>query len=64
MAPSFDDPRPDREKRRQQIIYLLPSLRTELDILRAVTRYSRSEFIERLLREALDARQKQTVRGA
>lgn len=51
--PSFDDPKPIQEKRKQQIIYLLPSLKAEIDKRRFDAGQSRSEWIERVIRAAL-----------
>lgn len=48
---SFDDPKPQAEKRKMQLIYLLPSLRDEIDAKRG--KLSRSEWIERAIKAAL-----------
>jgi len=47
MKLSFDDPKPEKEKRKQQIIFLLPSLKMEIDKLRG--RLPRSAWIERAI---------------
>lgn len=52
---SFDDPKPRPEKRKQQIIYLLPSLKTEIDKRRSQAGQSRSEWIERAIKSVLGA---------
>jgi len=44
---SFDDPKPPREVRKMQTIFLLPSLKREIDRRRG--RLSRSEWIERAI---------------
>jgi len=46
---SFNDPKPKPEKRKQQLIYLLPSIKEEIDRRRAIAGQSRSEWIERAL---------------
>lgn len=49
---NFDDPKPTREVRKQQLITLLPSLKASIDQRRG--RLSRSEWIERAIVAALD----------
>jgi metal-responsive CopG/Arc/MetJ family transcriptional regulator len=49
----FDDPKPPAEKRKQQLIYLLPSLKAEIEKRRIAAGQSRSEWIERAIRAAL-----------
>jgi Ribbon-helix-helix protein, copG family len=53
---SFDDQKPIPEKRKQQLIYLLPSVKAEIDRRRAVAGQSRSEWIERALLRDLKAK--------
>ena len=50
---SFDDPKPANEKRKQQLIYLLPSIKAEIEKRRATAGQSRSEWIERAIKAAL-----------
>lgn len=49
---SFDDPKPKRERRAQQLIYMLPSLRDRVDSARG--KRSRSEWIERAILRAFE----------
>jgi hypothetical protein len=56
MAPSFDDPKPPREKRKQQLIFLLPSVKARIDAVRG--KVSRSEWIEIAVLEKLVAIEK------
>jgi hypothetical protein len=44
---NFDDPKPESDKRKQQLIYLRPSLKARIDAHRAVRQESRSVLIER-----------------
>lgn len=48
---SFDDPKPVREKRVIQQIFLLPSLKKTIDVHRG--KISRSEWIEHAIRAYL-----------
>ena len=50
-AISFDDPKPPAEKRKQQLIYLLPSIKEQIDHLRG--KLTRSAWIERAVLEAI-----------
>jgi post-segregation antitoxin (ccd killing protein) len=50
---SFDDPKPQPEKRKQQIIYLLPSLKDEVEKRRREAGQNLSEWIERAIKAAL-----------
>ena len=43
-----DDPKPD-DKRKQQLIYLRPSLKDRIDQQRAIRQESRSVWIERAI---------------
>lgn len=52
---NFDDPKPEREKRKQQLIYLLPSVKRAVDRARAKAGQSRSEYIERAVKAWLKA---------
>jgi Ribbon-helix-helix protein, copG family len=53
--PSFDDPKPPKEKRKQQLVYLLPSIRDAIDRQRAKLGQSRSEWLERAAKAWLKA---------
>lgn len=55
---NFDDPKPESDKRKQQLIYLRPSLKEKIDRARAVRQESRSVWIERAV-FALLAKEKQ-----
>lgn len=54
---SFDDPKPPREKRVMQQIFLLPSLKQRIDAVRG--KVSRSEWIERAAITALKLTEKE-----
>lgn len=54
MTLSFDDPKPPKDKRKMQQIFLRPSLREEIDKRRGEV--SRSEWIERAIQAALRRR--------
>lgn len=45
----FDDPKPTPDKRKQQLIYLRPSLRERIDAQRTIRQESRSVWIERAI---------------
>lgn len=49
---NFDDPKPEPDKRRQQLIYLRPSLKERIDAERG--KVSRSEWIERAINAKLN----------
>jgi len=51
MTLSFDDSKPPAEKRKQQLIYLLPSLKEKIDQLRG--KQTRSAWIERVVLAAI-----------
>jgi Ribbon-helix-helix protein, copG family len=55
MPLSFDDPKP-HDKRKQQIIYLRPSLKSAIDEDRLRLGQNRSEWMERAFVEALKKR--------
>jgi metal-responsive CopG/Arc/MetJ family transcriptional regulator len=54
------DPKPAHEKRKQQLIYLLPSLKDEIEKQRIAAGQSRSEWIERAIRAKLATHPKDT----
>lgn len=51
MALSFDDPKPDPDTRKMQLIYLRPSLKAEIEKVRGAL--SRSQWIERAVQAQL-----------
>lgn len=53
---SFDDPKPAREKRMMQQIFLLPSVKRRIDAVRG--KVSRSEWIEIVVLKELNLAEK------
>jgi hypothetical protein len=53
LSMDFDDPKPKAERRKQQLIYLRPSLKVAIDAECARLGQNRSEWVERAIVAAL-----------